>query len=71
MFVKVFKTLKLTGLFSSSFLYQTMFPITKIRVKRTFMEKFLRKAEFVAKQRVRDKQLRLDRRLKDIFTYTD
>ena len=48
-----------------------MFPITKIRVKRTFMEKFLRKAEFVAKQRVRDKQLRLDRRLKDIFTYTD
>ena len=44
-----------------------MFPVTKIRVKRTYLEKFLRKAEFVAKQRVRDKQLRLDRHLKDIW----
>ena len=44
-----------------------MFPITKFRVKRSYLEKFLRKAEFVAKQRVRDKQIRLDRRLKDIW----
>ena len=46
-----------------------MFPITKIRVKRSYLEKFLRKAEFVAKQRVRDKQIRLDRRLKDLWTH--
>ena len=44
-----------------------MFPVTKLRVKRSFVEKFLRKADFVAKQRVRDKQLRLDRHLKDIW----
>ena len=44
-----------------------MFSITKIRVKRTYLEKFLRKAEFIQKQRVRDKHLRLDRHLKDIW----
>jgi hypothetical protein len=44
-----------------------MFPVTNFRVKRSYMEKVLRKAEFVVKQRVRDKQLRLDRHLKDIW----
>ena len=43
-----------------------MFPVTKIRVKRSYVEKFLRKADFIAKQRVRDKHLRLDRRFKDL-----
>jgi len=39
--VKGIKLKKLIGFYSSSFLYQIMFPVTKIRVKRTYVEKFL------------------------------
>lgn len=61
----------MTALYSSSFLYITMFPVTKIRVKRSFAEKMLRKADFIVKQRVRDKQLRLDRHLKNIWVRSE
>jgi hypothetical protein len=44
-----------------------MFPVTKFRVKRSFAEKMIRKADFIVRQRVRDKKIRLDRHLKDIW----
>ena len=46
----------------------TMFPITKFRVKRSFAEKVVRKTELALRQQVRDKRLRIDRRLKEIWS---
>jgi hypothetical protein len=45
-----------------------MFPITKFRVKRSFAEKVVRKTELALRQQVRDKRLRIDRRLKVIWS---
>ena len=61
------KTLKIDQTLFFFFPASIMFPVTKFRVKRTFMEKFIRKTDFIVKQRVRDKQIRLDRKLKDIW----
>jgi hypothetical protein len=38
-----------------------------IKMKRTFAEKMLRKATFLKNKAVRDKHLRIDRRLKAIW----
>ena len=43
-----------------------MFPVKKI--KRTYVEKMERKKAFVVKRRVQDKHLRIDRRLKAIWS---
>lgn len=38
------------------------------KVKPSYAEKFLRKSDFLKRKRVRDKSLRIDRRLKDLWS---